>query len=183
MTAILRILSVSYERHRLAAWLQGNHMNSLDTGYQLDQSLIALGSGGFGGRGFGHSVQKFHFLPAPHTDFIFAIIGEEGGFVVASLVLLVYALIVARAFRVAARLPDTFGGLVAAGIGIMIGVQVLLNVAVVTGLIPTTGLPLPLLSYGGSSLIVHLAAIGVLLRLSKDAVPSLPRGLVAEPEG
>ncbi len=173
--ALLRIWSVGYERRRLVTWLTGHDLAPDEGGYQVMQSLIALGSGGWWGVGFGESLQKYNFLPAAHTDFIFAIIGEEGGFWVSALVLAIYALIVSRAMCIAWRSQQTFHSLCAAGIGVMIGVQVVLNVAVVTGLAPTTGLPLPFLSYGGSSLIVHLTAIGVLLRLSAEASASLPR--------
>jgi cell division protein FtsW len=138
--------------------------------------LIAFGSGGFFGRGIGDGLQKFRFLPDSHTDFIFAIIGEEGGILAAGLVLGVYALLVSRAIAVSADLDDRFGALVAGGLGLMLALHVLLNAAVVLGLMPTTGLPLPFLSYGGSSLVVNLTAVGILLRLSAErAVEARPR--------
>lgn len=167
--SLLHIHDVPYEWKRLMDFLHG-HPDPQGSGYQLTQSLIALGSGGLFGKGFGDGMQKYAFLPDPHTDFIFAIVGEEGGFVVAGLVLGAYVLLVSRAFAVAASHPDRFGSLVAAGLGLMFTVHVLLNVAVVTGLAPTTGLPLPFLSYGGSSLVVNLAAVGILLRLSAERV-------------
>jgi cell division protein FtsW len=164
--ALQLIMLVPYARERLLTYLRGDAGDPLGQSYQLKQSLIALGSGGVFGRGFGDSLQKFEFLPASHTDFIFSIVGEEGGFLVTVLILSVYALIVVRALRVSVSLADPFQSLLAAGVALMISVQVVLNIAVVTGLAPTTGLPLPFLSYGGSSLVVHLAAIGVLLRMS-----------------
>jgi cell division protein FtsW len=160
---------IPYAQKRALLYLNGGGDDPLGQGYQLKQSLIALGSGGLLGRGFGESLQKFQFLPASHTDFVYSIVGEEGGFVVALLVLGFYALIVTRALQLSVTLADPFKSLVAAGIALMISVQVILNIAVVTGLVPTTGLPLPFMSYGGSSLVVHLAAIGVLLRMSTGA--------------
>jgi cell division protein FtsW len=166
----VRLLQVPYERVRLLSFLSRN-AHPQGAGYQLDQSLIAFGSGGFFGRGIGDGLQKFRFLPDSHTDFIFAIIGEEGGIVMAALVLGVYVLLVSRAMAVSAALQDRFGALVAGGIGLMLAIHVLLNAAVVLGLMPTTGLPLPFLSYGGSSLVLNLAAVGILLRLSAERVP------------
>lgn len=159
--------SESYRASRITAFLDP-YADSSGDGYQLIQGYYALGNGGIFGVGLGASRARWFYLPNAHTDFIFAIIGEEGGFVVAVLVLGIYALIVARALKLAVAIADPFRGLVAAGIALMIAVQVFLNVAVVTGIAPTTGLPLPFLSYGGSSLVVHLAAVGVLLRVSMD---------------
>jgi cell division protein FtsW len=171
----VRLLQVPYERERLLSFLSRN-AHPQGSGYQLDQSLIAFGSGGFFGRGIGDGLQKFRFLPDSHTDFIFAIIGEEGGILAAGLVLGVYALLVSRAIAVSADLDDRFGALVAGGLGLMLALHVLLNAAVVLGLMPTTGLPLPFLSYGGSSLVVNLTAVGILLRLSAErAVEARPR--------
>jgi cell division protein FtsW len=171
LAVVVRLLQVPYERKRLVDFVDfmvHGKGDRLDAGYQLDQSLIALGSGGFIGRGIGAGLQKFRFLPDSHTDFIYAIIGEEGGFLAAVLVLGVYAVVIWRALSIAAAAEDRFSALTAAGIGVMLAVHVLLNVAVVTGLVPTTGLPLPFLSYGGSSLVVNLAAVGILLRLAAD---------------
>jgi cell division protein FtsW len=172
LLAGVRLLQVPYERQRLLSFLHQN-AHPQGSGYQLDQSLIALGSGGFFGRGIGDGMQKFRFLPDSHTDFIFAIIGEEGGIVLTLLVLGIYGLIIVRTMAISAAVADRFGALVAGGIGLMLAVHVLLNVAVVTGLMPTTGLPLPFLSYGGSSLVVNLTAVGILLRLSAQREPAL----------
>ncbi len=173
----IRLFQVPYEWKRIEAYLDALVHGTVDraaSGYQLDQSLIALGSGGFLGKGIGEGMQKFRFLPDSHTDFIFSIIGEEGGFIAAVLVLGVYAVVVSRALAIASAAEDRFAALTAAGIGIMLAVHVLLNVAVVTGLMPTTGLPLPFLSYGGSSLVVNLAAVGILLRLAADRARLVP---------
>jgi len=172
LLAGVRLLQVPYERQRLLSFLHQN-AHPQGNGYQLDQSLIALGSGGFFGRGIGDGLQKFRFLPDSHTDFIFAIIGEEGGIVLTLLVLGIYGLIIVRTMAISAAVADRFGALVAGGIGLMLAIHVLLNVAVVTGLMPTTGLPLPFLSYGGSSLVVNLTAVGILLRLSAQREPAL----------
>jgi cell division protein FtsW len=142
-------------------------------GYQIIQSLYALGSGGMLGLGLGHSRQKFLYLPEPQTDFIFSIIGEELGFLGAACVLLLFAILIWRGFRLAFYAPDKFGALLATGITGMIAVQVLINIGVVTGSIPATGITLPLISYGGSSLTLMLAGIGILLNISSQssAVP------------
>lgn len=173
----IRLLQVPYEWKRIENYLDALFHGTVDraaSGYQLDQSLIALGSGGFFGKGIGEGMQKFRFLPDSHTDFIFSIVGEEGGFIAAVLVLGIYAVVVSRALAIASAAEDRFAALTAAGIGIMLAVHVLLNVAVVTGLMPTTGLPLPFLSYGGSSLVVNLAAVGILLRLAADRARLVP---------
>jgi cell division protein FtsW len=168
LAGFLRLHQVPYEGERLKNFLAGGDLQG--SGYQLHQSLIALGSGGLFGQGLGDGMQKFLFLPDPHTDFIFAIVGEEGGFVLAMLVLGAYALLIGRALAIAAAQPDRFGALTATGVAWMLAVHVLVNLAVVTGLAPTTGLPLPFMSYGGSSLVVNLAAVGILLRLSAERV-------------
>ncbi|MCL6631691.1 MAG: stage V sporulation protein E [Alicyclobacillus herbarius] len=138
-------------------------------GYQIIQSLYALGSGGMLGLGLGNSRQKFLYLPEPQTDFIFSIIGEELGFLGATCVLLLFAVLIWRGFRVAFYAPDRFGALLATGITGMIAVQVLINIGVVTGSIPATGITLPLISYGGSSLTLMLAGIGILLNISSQS--------------
>lgn len=138
----------------------------LDTGFQIIQSLLALGSGGFFGLGLGRSRQKFFYLPEQHTDFIFAILGEEMGFMGCLAVLVLFFLFVWRGYRVAITAPDTFGSLLAAGITSLILLQMLVNVAVVSGSIPITGISLPFISSGGSSLVITLVGVGVLLNIS-----------------
>jgi cell division protein FtsW len=149
----------------LASW-QGSMPDAKGAGWQLDQSLIAIGSGGWLGRGIGGGLQKYLFLPEAHTDFIFSILGEEVGFLGATVVLALIALLVMRGMRAAARARETFAHLLAAGLTIQIGLYAVVNLFVATGLAPTTGLPLPFVSYGGSALLVNMAAVGVLYRVS-----------------
>lgn len=139
----------------------------LDEGFQVIQSLYSLGSGGLFGAGLGQSRQKYLFLPYAETDFIFAIIGEELGFIGASLVIILFLILIWRGIRIALTAPDLFGCLLAAGITAVIGIQAVINIAVVTSSMPATGLPLPFISAGGSSLAFFMASIGVLLNISK----------------
>ena len=144
-------------------------------GFQLVQSLIAFGRGGLGGVGLGKSMQKLSFLPEMHTDFIFSIIGEELGFFAAGLVVIAFCALFLRSVRIAGRMREKYHFLLAWGIALMIALPAFVNFCVVTGLMPTKGLPLPFISYGGSSLIVNLMAIGILLRLSKgEPVKAVP---------
>ncbi|GFN24077.1 MAG: putative lipid II flippase FtsW [Thermoanaerobacteraceae bacterium] len=138
-------------------------------GYQTIQSLLALGSGGAFGSGLGQGRQKLYYVPEKHTDFIMAILGEELGFVGAALVVTAFFIFLWRGFRTALNAPDAFGSLLAAGITTMVVLQALINMGVVTGLLPVTGITLPLVSYGGSSLIFTLAGIGILLNVSRYA--------------
>lgn len=140
-----------------------------DAGYQVVQSLIAVGSGGSHGLGFAQGRQKLLFLPFAHSDFIFAVIGEELGLIGALIVVLVFAVFLWRGMRAALRAPDRFGMLL--GIGIVVGIvaQALLNISVVLALVPTKGIPLPFISYGGSSLVPTLAGVGILLNISQYA--------------
>jgi cell division protein FtsW len=135
--------------------------------YQIQQSLIALGSGGVFGRGFGQSVQKFSYLPEPQGDSIFAVLGEEFGFVGAGITIFLYILFVLRGFRIANRTTDPFGGLLVYGIVILITVQSFMHIASVTGVFPLTGVPLVFMSQGGTSLMIYLMAMGVVLNISK----------------
>lgn len=139
-------------------------------GYQIIQSLIAVGSGGWFGRGLMGGMQKLFFLPEPHTDFIFAVISEELGFVGATLVVACFVVIAWRGLRAATAAPDRFGAFLALGITAMVVAQAMINLSVVLGLMPTKGISLPLVSSGGSSLLVNLAAIGVLMNISQHAV-------------
>ena len=152
--------------HTFVGFMTSGSLESRGHGYQLDQSLIAIGSGGLLGRGLGGGMQKLMFLPEAHTDFIFSIIAEELGFIGSTFLLAVIALFLWRGMRVAARCTETFSALVAGGITVQIGLYAIANLAVATGLAPTTGLPLPFVSYGGSALLVNLAAAGILYRIS-----------------
>jgi len=141
----------------------------LDAGYQIIQSLYAIGPGGLLGLGLGRSRQKFLYLPEPQTDFVFSILAEELGFLGGALVLFLFLMLVWRGIRTAITAPDTFGSLLAVGITGMIAVQVIINIGVVTGSMPVTGITLPLISYGGSSLTLMLTAIGILLNISRHS--------------
>lgn len=136
-------------------------------GYHIIQSLLALGSGGLWGVGLGDSMQKLRYLPTPHTDFIFAVIGEEFGFIKAVCIIIAYMLVVWRGIGIALSIRDRFGSMLALGISCQIGLQAIINIATVTGSIPTKGITLPFVSYGGSSLITSMASIGILLNISK----------------
>jgi cell division protein FtsW len=135
--------------------------------WQLDQSLIALGTGGPFGSGFGASRQKLNWLPDSHTDFIFSILGEEAGLIGTMFVSLLFLLLALRALRISRESNDRFGEMLTVGIGSTVFVYAILNMFVATGLFPVTGLPLPFLSYGGSALVVNAFAIGILLNVSK----------------
>jgi len=150
------------------------------SGFQVVQSLIAVGSGGPNGLGFAQGKQKMLFLPFAHSDFIFAVIGEELGLIGTLTVLLVFALFLYRGIRTSLLAPDRFGKLLSLGIVSAIVAQALFNMSVVLSLVPTKGIPLPFISYGGSSLVPTLAAVGVLLNISQHATGSLSMGLLRE---
>lgn len=160
------IMSADYRRVRFLAFLNPWE-DAQSTGYQLIQSLIALGSGGFTGVGLGASRQKWQYVPNAHTDFIFSILGEELGLVGEIVVLVAFGALIFAGVRIATRTKDVFGRLLAAGIVSWFGAQTLVNLGAVTGLLPVTGVPLPFLSYGGSSLVVSLAAVGVLVSIAR----------------
>jgi cell division protein FtsW len=163
-----------YQWKRVLSFISGDP-DPLDDGWQLWQSLIALGSGGVAGR-WGDSLQKFHYLPYPHTDFIFSVLGEQWGLIGAVSVLILLAALLWRGVRTALAADSPFAGLLAMGLTGSIGVYAVLNVAVVTGLAPTTGLPFPFLSYGGSALVANLFCVGVLLNISRfNTVGSVER--------
>ena len=158
-------LSEAYRRARLMSFRNPFAYLS-NEGYQLAQSLLAFGSGGLFGMGLGKGRQKFSFLPYPESDFIFAVAGEDLGFFGCILILLLFMALIYFGFRVAIECEDRFGSLLAAGIVAMIGVQTVMNVAVVIGLMPTTGLPLPFFSAGGTSISILMAAVGVVLNIA-----------------
>lgn len=136
-------------------------------GWQVIQSLYAIGSGGLFGAGLGESKQKYLYIPEPHNDFIFSILGEELGFIGCAIVLILFAIFIWRGVLIAMKAPDMFGSLVAVGITALIAIQVIINVAVVTSSMPVTGMPLPFFSYGGTALFVILCEMGILLNISR----------------
>ena len=140
-----------------------------NTGFQIIQSLISFGSGGFGGVGIGDGMQKLFYLPEPHTDFILSIIAEESGFIGVSIVIILFSIFVLRGFMIAIKAPDLFGTLLAAGLTMVIAMEAFINIAGVMGLIPLKGLALPFLSYGGSSFVMSMIAIGILLNISTQS--------------
>jgi len=162
----LVLVSAPYRRRRLLAFWDP-WADPLGDGFQIIQSLIAVGTGGVFGRGLMAGVQKLFYLPEPHTDFIYAVIGEELGLVGATATLVCFCLIAWRGLRITARAQDMFGAFVALGITTMIVVQAFVNMSVVLGLMPTKGIPLPLVSAGGSSLVISLLGMGVLLNISQ----------------
>ncbi len=171
VVAALAVSHNAYMMERVQGWLaQWGHGRSdaLGKNWQVSQSILALGSGGVLGAGPGHGLQKVFFLPDPHTDFIFAVIGEELGLIGTAGVILAFTVLFLRGLKVAAGAPDRFGYLLAAGLTVNVSVYVAMNIAVVTGVIPTTGLPLPFVSYGGSALVVNLGGIGVLLNVASQ---------------
>ncbi|MGL4345491.1 MAG: FtsW/RodA/SpoVE family cell cycle protein [Cellulosilyticaceae bacterium] len=164
----LGIVLKQYRLDRIRVW-KDPWLDERGDGYQPIQSLYAVGSGGLFGQGLGLGVQKLGFLPEPHNDIIFAVICEELGLVGAAMLMLAYAILVLRGLAIASNAYDLFGSLVATGISSMVGIQVLFNVAVNTNTIPTTGMQLPLVSYGGSALIILLGSLGLLVNVSRMA--------------
>lgn len=138
-----------------------------DTGWQVIQSLYAIGSGGLFGVGLGNSKQKYLYIPEPHNDFIFSILSEELGFIGCAVVLILFAIFIWRGILIAMKAPDMFGSLLATGITSLVAIQVIINVAVVTSSMPATGMPLPFFSYGGTALFILLCEMGVLLNVSR----------------
>jgi cell division protein FtsW len=162
------LMQADYRRRRLLAFLDP-WADPLGDGFQIIQSLIAVGTGGVFGKGLMNGVQKLFYLPEPHTDFIFAVIAEETGLVGASVILVCFCVIGWRGIRAALRAPDGFGAFLALGITMMLVLQALVNISVVLGLLPTKGIPLPVVSFGGSSLLINLLGVGVLLNISQHA--------------
>jgi cell division protein FtsW len=162
----IALVSAPYRRRRLMAFWDP-WADPLGDGFQIIQSLIAVGTGGVFGRGIMAGVQKLFYLPEPHTDFIYAVIAEELGLIGATAILVCFGVITWRGLRVATRAEDTFGAFVAIGLTTMITVQAFINMSVVLGLLPTKGIPLPLISAGGSSLLINLLGMGMLLNISQ----------------
>lgn len=162
------LMQADYRRRRLLIFMDP-WSDPLGDGFQIIQSLIAVGTGGVFGKGLMNGVQKLFYLPEPHTDFIFSVISEEMGFIGATLVVLCFCVIAWRGLRTAMRAPDSFGAFLALGITMMLVLQALVNISVVLGLMPTKGIPLPLVSNGGSSMLINLLGVGVLLNISQHA--------------
>lgn len=161
-------LGTDFRSSRIQTWLDP-FSDPTGDGWQIIQSLYAIGSGGLFGVGLGNSKQKYLYLPEPHNDFIFSVLAEELGFVGCVAVILLFTLFVWRGVVISMKAKDNFGCLIAIGIITMLGLQAMINIAVVTGTIPVTGMPLPFFSYGGTSLIANLIAVGILLNISRTA--------------
>lgn len=162
-----------YASTRITTW-RDPFASTSDEGYQIVQSLYSIGSGGLSGLGLGQSRQKYLYLPEEHNDFIFSVVCEELGFIGALLILTLFALLIIRGYWIALHSTDRYGFLVAAGITTLLAIQVILNVAVVTNLVPCTGISLPFFSYGGTALLMQMAEMGIVLSISRD----LPAGRV-----
>jgi len=163
--AAYAITHAGYRTRRLMSFLDPWQYSS-DAGYQIVHSLMAFGSGGWWGAGIGKGVQKLFYLPEPHTDFIFSVIGEELGVAGVLLIILLYVLIVWKGIRIARNAPDLFGCYLAVGLTAALALQICINMGVTLGLLPTKGLTLPFLSYGGTSLVLNMAAIGILMNIA-----------------
>lgn len=159
------IMHKGYRMARLTAFLDP-WKDADKTGFQLIQSLLSFGLGGVTGQGIGDGMQKLFYLPEPHTDFILAVIAEESGFIGVTLVIVMFMVFLLRGFMIAFRAPDLFGTLLAAGLTMLIGMQAFINIAGVMGLIPLKGLALPFLSYGGTSFVISMLVVGILLNVS-----------------
>jgi cell division protein FtsW len=164
------IMTSDYRRRRVMAFLDP-WSDPLDGGFQLIQSMIAIGTGGVFGRGLMGGVQKLFFLPEPHNDFIYSVIGEELGLLGATVVLACFCVIIWRGLRTSMRAPDRFGAFLAIGLTTMVAFQAFFNISVVLGLLPPKGIPLPFVSAGGSSLLINMIGMGILLNVSQHASP------------
>jgi cell division protein FtsW len=161
----LLLINAEYRIKRILGFLNPWEY-SADEGYQMVHSLMAFGTGGLWGTGIGKGYQKLFYLPEPHTDFIFSVIGEELGLLGVLIIIGLYAWIVMRGIAIAQNAPDIFGSYLAVGLTIAMGLQIVVNMGVTLGLLPTKGLTLPLLSYGGTSLLLNMASIGILMNIS-----------------
>ena len=171
------IMGSDYRRRRMLSFLDPWE-DPENAGFQLTQSFVALGNGGIMGVGLGEGRQKLFFLPEAHSDFVLALVGEELGFLGTALLMGLFVLIVMKGFHIAGRAPDAYGRHLASGVTLLIGIQALINAGVVAGLLPTKGLTLPFVSYGGSSLIVSFVAVGILLSVSRECSGSFKSGSI-----
>ena len=160
------VVTASYRLERVKTFMNP-WKYATDEGWQVIQSLYAIGSGGLFGVGLGDSKQKFLYIPEPHNDFIFSILGEELGFIGCAIVIILFAIFIWRGIVIAMKAPDMFGSLIAIGIVAQVAIQVIINIAVVTSSMPATGMPLPFFSYGGTALFFLLCEMGVLLNISR----------------
>ena len=177
----LAAMAMPYRRDRLLSFINPGSKSS-EGGYQVVQSLIGMGSGGFGGLGLGHSHEKWGSLPNAHTDFIFSVIGEELGIIGAFAVMLLFGALALKGFKAAEEAPDRFGMLLAAGLVAWIATEAVINIGAVLGLLPVTGIPLPFVSYGGTSMVITLAAAGILVNIARQERAVTPtRGLAHSP--
>ena len=161
----------SFRFERFQSW-RNVRADVTGKGWQINQSLYAIGSGGLFGVGLGNSNQKYLYIPEPHNDFIFAVLAEELGFIGCIFVILLFIFFIWRGIIISVKAEDTYGKLVAIGLTSMIGLQALLNIAVVTNTIPVTGIPLPFFRYGGSAMLADLVAVGILLSISRNSKKS-----------
>ena len=169
LAGVLLWIAIKIEPYRMQRFLTFlNPEDPSGAGYHIKNALIAIGSGGLWGLGFGQSKQKYLYLPESHTDSIFAIISEELGLIRAGLVIVVFGFIAIRGYKIASRSPDTFGRLVAVGITTWLTFQMIVNIGAMLSVLPLTGVPLPFVSYGGSSLVILLSAVGILVNISKN---------------
>jgi cell division protein FtsW len=164
--AIPILLLEPYRRQRIMSWFTGSEAHAQETNWQSIQSVTSFGLGGLSGTGLGQSKQKLFFLPEAHTDYILAIVGEELGFLGVFFIMSLFLILIWRGFKIASRATTLFHYYLASGLSIYIGLYAFINILVVIGLLPTTGLPLPFISYGGSQLLVNMACIGILLNIS-----------------
>ena len=171
LAGIFGLVVIAYTRpyvmNRINTFLHPSE-NALGSGYQIQQSLIAIGSGGFSGRGFGQSIQKFNFLPEPIGDSIFAVEGEEFGFLGSVFLILLFVFFAFRGLKIATNTPDTFGRLLCVGIVILIVSQAFVNIGAMVGILPLSGITLPFVSHGGTALFMTLAEVGIVLNISKN---------------
>lgn len=165
------VMGSAYRRRRTLAFLNPWE-DPLGDGFQIIQSIIAIGTGGVWGKGLMNGVQKLFYLPEPHTDFIYSVIAEELGLIGATAVVVCFCVVAWRGARVASRAPDPFGAFLALGLTTMVAAQAFVNISVVLGLMPTKGIPLPFVSNGGSSLLINLVGMGILLNVSQHASPT-----------
>ncbi|MEK7610909.1 MAG: FtsW/RodA/SpoVE family cell cycle protein [Patescibacteria group bacterium] len=175
LSGIFFILTSEYRRERLMTYLSHSGSDPLSTGYHLQQVLIALGSGGLTGLGLGQSRQKYEYLPEVATDSIFAVVGEELGLLGTVAVILIFVGLIYRCIDVSKKAPDEFGRLLSGGLTAWLAIQFFVNIAAMTGILPLTGVPLPFISYGGSSMVTSLISVGIILNISRQAVrPTSP---------